>query len=139
MNTAKVGFEMQKIKVELDAILPVRHVKDPHNNITRYKSILASIKEVGLIEPLMVHPQKGCTGKYLLMDGHLRLCALKELGETWAECIVSIDDESFTYNARVSRLSPIQEHKMIMKAVQNGVSAQRIAAALNLPVSQVRA
>src|SRR4051794_3923808 len=110
MSTPKVGFEMRKIRVALDAILPVRQVKDPHGTIVRYKCILGSIKEVGLIEPLMVHPQKGCTGKYLLVDGHLRLVALKELGETAADCIVAIDDESFTYNARVNRLSPIQEH-----------------------------
>jgi hypothetical protein len=138
MNIAKLGFEMQKIRVSLDAILPVRQVKDPHKTIVRYKAILASIKEVGLIEPLMVHPHKGGGEKYLLVDGHLRHAALKELGETSAECLVANDDESFTYNARVSRLAPIQEHKMIMKAVNNGVPPERIAAALNIPVSQVR-
>jgi hypothetical protein len=137
MNAPKLGFEMRKIRLALDAILPVRQVKDPHK-IVRYKAILASIPQIGLIEPLMVHPHKGCAGKYLLVDGHLRYAALKELGETSAECLVANDDESFTYNARVSRLAPIQEHKMIMKAVNNGVPPERIAAALNIPLSQVR-
>ncbi len=139
MSDAKIGFEMQKLSLALDAILPVRKIKEPQESGTRYKAILASIKEVGLVEPLMVHPAKEASGKYLLLDGHFRYFALKELGITSADCIVSIDDEGFTYNARVNRLNPIQEHKMIMKAVQNGVRPERIAAALNIPVRVVRA
>ena len=74
----------------------------------------------------------GAPGKYQLLDGHLRLFALKELGETEADCLVASDDESFTYNARVNHVNPIAEHKMIMKAVQNGVPPERIAAAARL-------
>jgi hypothetical protein len=139
MSDIKVGFEMRKLRLPLAAILPVRQMKDPQKNVRRYQTIRASIKEVGLVEPLMVHPQKDTNGTYLLLDGHLRYFALKELGETEADCIISTDDESFTYNARVSRLAPIQEHKMIVKAVRNGVKPERIAATLNIPVGKVRA
>src|ERR1017187_8152896 len=139
MSDAKIGFEMRKIRLSLAVILPVRQLKDPQKNIRRYQTIRASIKEVGLVEPLVVHPQKGGAGTYLLLDGHLRYFALKELGETEVDCIIANDDESFTYNARISRLAPIQEHKMIVKAVQNGVRPERIAAALDLPVRNVRA
>jgi hypothetical protein len=48
----------------------------------------------------------------------LRLCALKELGHTAADCIIANDDECYTYNARVNRVTPIQEHRMIHKAVE---------------------
>jgi hypothetical protein len=139
MTDVKIGFEMRKVRLPLSAILPVRQVKDPEKNIRRYQTIRSSIKEVGLVEPLMVYPQKGSAETYLLLDGHLRYFALKELGETEAECLIANDDESFTYNARISRLAPIQEHKMIVKAVRNGVKPERIAATLNLPVRQVRA
>jgi ParB-like chromosome segregation protein Spo0J len=139
MTEAKVGFEMRKIRLSLTVILPVRQLKDPQKNIRRYQTIRASIKEVGLVEPLVVHPQKGEAGTYLLLDGHLRYFALKELGETEVDCIIANDDESFTYNARISRLAPIQEHKMIVKAVRNGVKPERIATALNIPVRNVRA
>jgi hypothetical protein len=139
MTDMKIGFEMRKIRLSLAVILPVRQIKNPQKNIRRYKTIRESIKEIGLIEPLMVHPQKDKTGTYLLMDGHLRHAALKELGETEADCIIANDDESFTYNARVSRVAPIQEHKMIVKAVRNGVRPERIAAALNVSVKNVRA
>jgi hypothetical protein len=137
--SVKIAFGMRRLVLPLESILPVRHVKNPHNTVVRYKTILSSIKEVGLIEPLMVHPQKGCPGKYVVVDGHLRLIALKELGETHADCLIANDDESFTYNARVNRLGPIQEHKMIVKAVNNGVPPVKIAAALSMPVAKVKA
>lgn len=138
MNEPKLGFELRKLRLPLADILPVRQIKEPHN-IKRYRTIRESIKEVGLVEPLAVFPQKDAPGKYLLLDGHLRHFALKELGETEAECIIATDDECFTYNARVNRLNPIAEHKMIMKAVQNGVKPEKIAAALNLDLRDVKA
>lgn len=139
MNEMKIGFQMKKIRLLLENILPTRPLKVPENNVHRYKTIVSSIPLVGLVEPLVVYPQKDAPGKYLLLNGHLRLTALKELGMTEADCIVANDDESYTYNARISRLPPIQEHKMIVKAVNNGVSPERLAAALNMPVRVVQA
>src|SRR5688572_20680568 len=139
MTEAKLGFEMRKVRIRLDAVLPVRQIKDPQTAGRRYRTILASVREVGLVEPLVVYPHKGTQGGYLLLDGHFRFAALKELGHSEADCIISTDDECFTYNARVNRLNSIQEHKMILKAVQNGVSPERIAAALNIPLRVVRA
>ena len=139
MNEMKIGFEMRKIRLALEDISPMRQIKDLHKGIMRYKKILASIKEVGLVEPLVVYPQKDAPGKYLLKNGHLRYVALKELGQTTADCIIATDDECYTYNARISRLPPIQEHRMIVKAVNDGVSMERVAAALNMPVHVVKA
>ena len=130
----KVGFEMEPLLLPLSEILPVRHIANPDKNIVRYQAILKSIKEVGMIEPLIVYKKEAI---YLLMDGHLRHAALLELGETEANCILSTDDECYTYNARVSRLSPIQEHAMITKSVKAGVTPARIAASLNLDISRV--
>ena len=73
------------------------------------------------IEPLIVHPQKGARGSYVLLDGHMRLKALGELGRTEVFCLVANDDDAFTYNDKVNRLSLIQEHAMILRAVDNGV------------------
>ena len=139
MSEAKIGFEMRKVRLLLENILPVRQIKDPQKTAARYKTILVSLKEVGLVEPLVVHPQNDVPGKYLLLNGHLRYFAPKELGETSADCIIANDDECYTYNARISRLPPIQEHRMITKAVKNGVSAERVAAALNMPYRVVLA
>jgi ParB-like chromosome segregation protein Spo0J len=135
----KIGFELRKIRLALEDILPMRQLKAPEKNIHRYKTIMASIKVVGLVEPLVVYPQKDAPGKFMLKNGHLRYFALKDLGETAADCIIVTDDECYTYNARISRLPPIQEHKMIVKAVNSGVSPERLAAALNLPLRVVQA
>jgi len=137
-DEVKIGFELQKIQLPLDDLLPLRQIKEPHR-ITRYQAIFVSVQEVGLIEPLMVFPQKDAPGKYFILDGHLRWHVLKEWGKTEADCILARDDECFTYNARVSRITPIQEHRMIVKAVNQGVPPERIAAALNIPVRVVKA
>ena len=66
MSEAKIGFELRKIRLGLDDISPMRQIKDVHKGILRYKKILSSIKAVGLVEPLVVYPQKDAPGKYLL-------------------------------------------------------------------------
>ena len=133
----KVAFEMRKRDVELTKLLPTKLVKDPHN-LERYKAVVDSIPEIGLIEPLMVYPEKG-GDNWLVLDGHLRLLALKQLGWKTAEVIVATEDDRYTYNARVNRLPPIQAHKMIVKAVRNGVKPERIAKALSMPMKTVSA
>lgn len=66
------------------------------------------------------------------------MLVLKELGEETVTCLVASDDEAFTYNKRISRLATIQEHKMILRAVERGVPEARIAAALNVDVALIR-
>src|SRR4051794_7729501 len=73
-----------------------------------------------------------------MLDGHLRLEVLRERGLLEIECLVSTEDEAFTYNKRVNRIAIIQEHRMILKAVENGVSEARIAKALNVDVASIR-
>lgn len=63
---------------------------------------------------------------------------LKDMGETEAACLISTDDEAFTHNKRVNRIAIVQEHRMILKAVERGVSEARIAKALNVNVEQIK-
>ena len=91
----------------------------------------------GLIEPLTVAAATSPSGGRALLDGHLRLLALKELGYTSAPCLAATDDESYTYNNRVNRLSVIQEHKMMVRAVERGVSPARLTKALNVEVRMI--
>jgi hypothetical protein len=139
MSEMKIGFEMRKIRLTLENILPMRLVKAEEKDTYRFKAIIGSIPEVGLVEPLVVYPQKDAPGKYMLKNGHLRYFALKDLGKPEADCLIATDDECYTYNARISRLPPIQEHKMIVKAVNNGVSLERLAVVLNMPLRVVQA
>ena len=105
---------------------------------SKYRSIEASIGEVGIIEPLVVFPHGKTDAKYMLLDGHTRYEILIEKGVQSVDCLIALDDEAFTYNHKVNRLSPIQEHFMILKAVKQGVTEEAIAAALNINVAKIK-
>jgi len=104
----------------------------------KFKQIRSSIAEVGLIEPLTVSALDAEGGRYVLLDGHMRLIALRELGRKEAPCLLAVDDEAYTYNNRINRLSSIQEHLMLRRAIERGVSPQRLASALNVDVSHIQ-
>jgi RepB plasmid partitioning protein/ParB-like nuclease domain len=133
----KLGFDSQTIALRLDQIMALKTVSVVARNSEKYKQIFASIREVGIIEPPVVTVDKKIPGKFILLDGHMRIEALKELGEKDVTCLISTDDESYTYNKHVNRLSTIQEHRMILQAVKRGVKEEKIAQALNLDVQSI--
>ena len=136
-DKVRIGFERRGIELPLSAILPIRQVKPADSCFGKYRAVLASIKAVGLVEPLVVFPNKNDKGTFLLLDGHLRLKALQELGHDKALCLISKEDDAFTYNDKVNRLTIIQEHRMVMKALEHGVSEEQIARALDLDVKRI--
>ena len=142
MTVVKRAFEPDLITVRLPLILPSRQVTHDMLTSVKYAAILASIRELGVVEPLAVHPEPvhGTGGEpcYLLLDGHLRLAALAQLGAEDALCLLATDDEGFTYNRQVNRLTPIQEHKMILEAIRKGTTAERIAEVLSINVGRIR-
>ena len=85
-----------------------------------------------------MHPQKGSRDAYLLLDGHMRLKALQELGHTEAFCLVAKDDDAFTYNDKVNRLSLSRSTRMIMRAIEQGVTPEQISKALNVDIAESR-
>lgn len=138
--TAKVAmaFEPDSVLIRLADILPVKQLSATIKKSRKYQQILASIQEVGIIEPPAVARQEGRQGKFLLLDGHLRIEVLKELEVDEVTCLIATDDEAFTYNKRVNRLATIQEHKMILKAIERGVPEDRIAKALDVDIPSIR-
>jgi hypothetical protein len=137
-HVVRAAFALDGVTLPLSAIHPIRQVKPTDHAWGKYRSMLASIREVGVIEPLIVHPQKGARGVYLLLDGHMRLKALLELGRSETFCLVANDDDAFTYNDKVNGLSLIQEHAMILRAVEHGVTPAQIAKVLDLDVSKIK-
>ncbi len=134
-----LGFESDCVTLPVENVLPVKALSASVKSSRKYRQITASIKEVGLVEPPVVTRSMSEHDTYMLLDGHVRIEVLKDLGIERVECLISTDDEAFTYNNRISRLAPIQEHKMIRKAIERGVSEEKIALALDLnPRSIVR-
>lgn len=139
MKPVRSGFQGTPIDIALDRILPIRSPKPADNLFGKYKAVLSSVREIGIIEPLIVHPARGDAGHYVLLDGHLRLRALRELNQPTAWCLVSVDNDAYTHNHRVNRLSLIQEHAMIKRALEQGVTKDQIARALAIDISKVTA
>ncbi|MBN1123797.1 MAG: ParB N-terminal domain-containing protein [Sedimentisphaerales bacterium] len=133
-----MAFRSKGVTVSLDNILPLKTLPPTTRTTPRYQRIKASMQEVGIIEPPVVYPQKGQSGVYMMLDGHLRLDVAKELNFKSLFCLVATDDEAFTYNHKVNQLTSIQEHFMILKAIKNGVSEERIAKTLNINVATVK-
>ncbi len=134
----RLACQPEVVEVPLDRILPTRRLDDAARKSVKFRCIEASVRELGLIEPLVVFPQPDAGGRYILLDGHVRLLILKDLGAAAAKCLVAGDDEGFTYNHKVNRLSAIQEHFMILRAIKSGVSEERIARSLNVDVASIR-
>jgi hypothetical protein len=133
-----LGFEETSMRISLDAICPLRIVTDRIKASVKYAQIRASITEVGIIEPPVVSRIKDDNSAFNLLDGHLRLEILRENGAADVVCLVALDDEAYTYNKRISRIATIQEHRMILNAVRNGVSEERLAKALNVNIASIR-
>jgi ParB-like chromosome segregation protein Spo0J len=133
----KIAFQMEPVTVPIDKILATRQTSARFSFSRAPQTIAASMTEVGIVEMPIVFPMKD--GSYLLLDGHQRIEALKARGETKVQCLLSLDDENYTYNRHVSRVAPIQHNRMIMKALAGGVSDERIAKTLNMTLDAVRA
>jgi prepilin-type processing-associated H-X9-DG protein len=133
-----MAFLPNGVTIPLANILPLKTLPVGVQKSQRYLRIKASMQEVGIVEPPIVFPQKGQPGMYLMLDGHVRLDIAKALGHPTLFCLISTDDEAFTYDHKVSQLTPIQEHFMVLKAIKNGVSEERIARTLNVDPGTIR-
>lgn len=137
LNTL-LGFELETYQIPLAQLLPSKKVQDGVIGSRKYKQLVSSIEEIGLIEPLSVIQPDPAKPEFLLLDGHLRALALKSLGLDVAPCLMARDDESYSYNHRVNRLSKIQEHVMIRRAIERGVGIERLARAFNVNLNSIK-
>lgn len=133
----KAGFDSTTIDLMIENIIPLKIVSPAARKSQKFLQIAASIREVGVIEPPVVSRDPQSRTRYILLDGHMRIEALKDMGETEVTCLISTDDEAFTYNKHINRLSTVQEHRMILRAIERGVPEEKIAQALNIDVRSI--
>lgn len=137
-KSALLGFEQQTRTLPIGAIIPLKIIKPEIKLTSKYRQIVSSIGAVGVIEMPVVVADRDKPDTYFLLDGLLRIEALRDAGKTEVECLVSTDDEAYTYNKRINRLAAIQEHKMIVRAIERGASEEQIAKALNVNPASIR-
>jgi RepB plasmid partitioning protein len=66
----------------------------------------------------------------------MRHAVLVTTDATEVRCLIA--DEGYTYNKRINRLATIQEHLMIVRAIERGVSQEKLAKALNLDIKGIK-
>ena len=71
LNTL-LGFDLETYQIPLGHLLPSKKVPDGVMSTRKYKQIVSSIREIGLIEPLSVIQPDPAKSEFLLLDGHLR-------------------------------------------------------------------
>lgn len=138
MTEVSMGFSFDTVSMPLSKLLPSRTIPEGIESSKKFQQIRSSIDEIGLIEPLSISREIQETGNHLLLDGHLRLLAVQSLGMDEVLCLVANDDEGYTYNSRVNRLSSIQEHYMIRRAIKRGVPPERLAKILSIDISHLQ-
>lgn len=119
----------------IETLIPSRTLPINIKSSGKYKQIVNSISEIGLIEPVMIFINDN--GEQKILDGHLRIEALKDLNITHAHCLISPVEETYSYNKRVNHLTILQEQKMLQKAVESGVSVEKLCAVLGLSQGMV--
>ncbi len=110
------------------SIVRLRPLRDRRIGKREYERILASIRAIGLIEPLIVYPEGE---DFVILDGVQRYLALLELGVEVVPCILGKQREAFTGNRMVNRVSPVQENRMIAKSLEE-LDEQTIATVLGI-------
>jgi len=138
MTNVKHGFEPEIVEVPLGFIKPAIQLARTTLSTPKFRTILSSVAELGVIEPLAVYRSNQRPGEYDLLDGRLRLEALKQLGRETAPCMISTDDEGFTFNRQIARTTAVQEHRMIRATLAKGASEQRIADTMQMNVRRIR-
>ncbi|QIL71016.1 ParB N-terminal domain-containing protein [Diaphorobacter sp. HDW4B] len=137
-TSVPLGFLPKPLLISVEALLPSVKLDARFATSQKYLQIRDSIREIGLIEPLIGSAVIRKTSQHTVLDGHLRLQAMKDIGLVEVPCLVSTDDETFTYNNQISRLSTIQEHQMIRHAIERGISIAKLAKGLCVDVSHVK-
>ncbi len=137
MQEVNIAFQLTPLYLKPSQLLLSKTILKSTVYTKKYGQIKASIKDIGIIEPLIVSSANS-KAQYILLDGHIRFEILKELGYTQIPCLLSSDDENYTYNKKINRLATIQEHFMIRRAIDQGVNEERLATALNIDIKAIR-
>lgn len=132
----KLAFERHVAILPISTIVPQKEITREHRGGKFYRQLESSLKHIGMIEPLVVYPKS--PGQYLLLDGHARLEILQQMGVAEVKCLLSTDDEAYTYNKHVNYIPPIAQHLMLLEALKTGLTEERIAEVLNLSHESIR-
>ncbi|WP_213778664.1 plasmid partitioning protein RepB C-terminal domain-containing protein [Caballeronia sp. dw_276] len=134
----KTAFACSAVTLKLKSLRIAKPLPQQALVSRKFFQVLASIAAVGLVEPVVVTAAGEPSNLYRVLDGRLRLEALRRLDMEEALCLITTDDEAYTYNKHVSHLSQAQDARMIAKALAHGVSREHLATVLGIGPGTVR-
>jgi ParB family chromosome partitioning protein len=131
-------------KLRLDAIVP--NPLQPRQEFSEKEldELASSIRENGLLQPLLVRPARGASGRYELVAGERRLRAVRLLGWEEAAAVVrEVEDEALLILALVENLqrealNPLEEAEGYRSLVERfNLTQEEIARAVGRERSTV--
>lgn len=134
--------DVKLVNLKIGDLLP--NLAQPRREFDPYelKYLAESIKENGILQPLIVRPSGD--GKYLLIAGERRLRAAAMIGLKKLPCIVrkidplTADIYTLAENLRQEKLSPFEEAEGILKLIKlHGISAETAAMRLGISTSRL--
>ena len=138
VQNAKLAFELDGQMIPITQLMPTKKLPPDISTSVKYKQTEISMLKNGIIESIVVFPKDDGSGEYLLLDGHMRIQILENLGIMETFCLISKDDESYTYNKFINRVTNIQEHFMILKGINSGVSEDKLAEQLGVDIRKIK-
>lgn len=132
------AFEPELIEIPFGRIIAGKTLPATAQASRKFQIIVETMLRAGMVEPPVVARMKDGSGNFLLLDGHVRFGVLKANGSERVTCLVATDDEAFTYNKRNSPVATVQEHRMILRAIEKGVSEQWLAEMMKVDIGTIR-
>lgn len=138
LKSVRLGFERDCVEIKLDKLSYPVPLPTGIKNAVVYQQIRSSMQAIGLVEPIVITLDPEQRGSFIILDGRIRVEVLRDAGASNVQCLISTDDEGYTYNKKVNRLSAVQVHRMIVRASERGVSVQQLADALAISPDTIR-
>ncbi|PWV69340.1 ParB-like nuclease family protein [Pantoea ananatis] len=127
----KYCFNEKTVSFRLSDLIYTKKLPTNYKSSQKYIQIKSTISALGLVEPILIYID-GADGTAKILDGHLRIEALKDIGEERVACLVSTVYDTYTPNKKVNRITIIQIQKMLKEAVRVGVPEDMLCSALNI-------
>ncbi|MHB2057113.1 ParB/RepB/Spo0J family partition protein [Pantoea dispersa] len=133
----KCCFNEETVSLNISDLLPTKKMPLNYDRSEKFIQIKCTLKAIGLIEPILIYID-GDQNEIKILDGHLRVEALKELGEVKVECLVSTVYDTYTPNTKVNQVTIIQIQKMLKDAIKAGVPIELLSSSLNVSVESLK-
>jgi ParB family chromosome partitioning protein len=121
------------------------HRQNVRDNVGDVSELAASIRQHGLIQPIVVTPHPNHAGKYLILAGHRRAAASLSIPLQQVPCIIradagTVDDHlalMLVENMQRRNLSPVEKARAMQKLIDRGMTQADVARRLGVTTATV--